>query len=200
MLDENVNEGDELSFNIQYEDVPSDMDNISVQWVFPDEVLQGAFVQYTFADDGEFLVSVEVKDGDGGSTINQKMVIVKNVAPIFTEFVLPSGGEEGVAMDFFVSATDPGDDTITYTFDFGDGTSKLITQTGNASHKFASGDTFEVIICAIDEDGGETCRTELIPVDLIEKLQDSDTGLPGFGFLGVISALGAITLLRRRTH
>jgi len=200
MLDENVNEGDELSFNIQYEDVPSDMDNISVQWVFPDEVLQGAFVQYTFADDGEFLVSVEVKDGDGGSTINQKMVIVKNVAPIFTEFVLPSGGEEGVAMDFFVSATDPGDDTITYTFDFGDGTSKLITQTGNASHKFASGDTFEVIICAIDEDGGETCRTELIPVDLIEKLQDSDSGLPGFGFLGVISALGAITLLRRRTH
>ena len=198
MIDENVNEGDELSFNIQYEDVPSDMDNISVQWVFPDEVLQGAFVQYTFADDGEFLVSVEVKDGDGGSTMEQKMVIVKNVAPIFTEFVLPSGGEEGVAMDFFVSATDPGDDTITYTFDFGDGTSQLITQTGNASHKFASGDSFEIIICARDEDGGETCRTEVIPVALLEQIEDS--GLPGFGILGVISALGAITLLRRRTH
>ena len=196
MYDEVVNEGDEVSFNIQYEDVS--MDDISVQWVFPDAVLEGSFVKYTFADDGEFLVSVEVKDKDGGSTTEQRMVTVQNVAPVFTEFVLPSQGEQGVSMVFSVAATDPGDDTITYTFDFGDGTAQLITQTGNATHKFASGDTFEVIICAIDEDGGETCRTEVIPVDVLEQLEDS--GLPGFGFLGVISALGAITLLRRRTH
>tara|TARA_Y100001970_G_C14160399_1_gene818185 strand:- start:319 stop:1638 length:1320 start_codon:yes stop_codon:yes gene_type:complete len=198
MLDDNVNEGDELSFNIQYEDVLMDMDNVTVTWVFPDAVLQGAFVQYTFVDDGEFLISIEVKDDDGGSTVEQRMIIVNNVAPIFTEFVFPSEGEQGVAMDFSVSATDPGDDIITYTFDFGDGTAKLITQTGNASHKFASGDTFEIIVCAIDEDGGETCRTEVLPVALLEQLEES--GLPGFGFLGVISALGAITLLRRRTH
>ena len=196
MMDDVVNEGDEVSFNVQYQDVP--MDNISVIWVFPDGVLLGSFVQYTFADDGEFLVSVEVKDDDGGSSIEQRMITVQNVAPTFTEFILPSQGEQGVAMDFRVSATDPGDDTITYTFDFGDGTAQLITQSGNASHKFASGDTFEIIICAIDEDGGETCRTEVIPVALLEQIEDS--GLPGFGFLGVISALGAITLLRRRTH
>ena len=198
MLDEIVNEGDEVSFNIQYEDVPMDMDNITVTWSFPDGIFKGDFVQYTFADDGEFLISVEVSDDDGGSTKEQRMITVQNVAPIFTEFVLPSNGEQGVAMPFTVSATDPGDDTITYTFDFGDGTALLITQTGNASHKFASGDTFEVIICAIDEDGGETCRTEVIPVALLEQLEED--GLPGFGFLGVISALGAITLLRRRTH
>jgi len=198
MMDETVNEGDELSFNVQYQDVPLDMDGISVRWIFPDGILEGNFVQYTFEDDGEFLISVEVKDDDGGSTMEQRMVTVQNVAPIFTEFALPSQGEQGVAMDFRVSATDPGDDTITYTFDFGDGTALLITQNGNASHKFASGDTFEIVICAIDEDGGETCRTEVIPVALLEEIEES--GLPGFGFLGVISALGAITLLRRRTH
>ena len=198
MMDETVNEGDELSFNVQYQDVPLDMDDISVRWIFPDGILEGNFVQYTFEDDGEFLISVEVKDDDGGSTMEQRMVTVQNVAPVFTEFALPSQGEQGVAMDFRVSATDPGDDTITYTFDFGDGTALLITQNGNASHKFASGDTFEIVICAIDEDGGETCRTEVIPVALLEEIEES--GLPGFGFLGVISALGAITLLRRRTH
>ena len=101
-------------------------------------------------------------------------------------------------MKFYVSATDPGDDTVTYRFDFGDGTAQLITQDGNVSHKFASADTFEIIICAIDEDGGETCRTDVIPVTLLEQLEES--GLPGFGFLGVISVLGVITLLRRRTH
>ncbi len=198
MMDDTVNEGDQVSFNVQYEDVPMDMDNISVRWIFPDGVFQGNFVQYTFADDGEFLISVEIKDDDGGATMEQRMVIVQNVAPTFTEFALPSEGEQGVAMDFRVSATDPGDDTITYKFDFGDGTAQLITQDGNVSHKFASGDTFEIIICAIDEDGGETCRTEVIPVSLLEQIEDS--GLPGFGFLGVISSLGAITLLRRRTH
>ena len=198
MMDDTVNEGDQVSFNVQYEDVLMDMDNISVSWIFPDGVFQGNFVQYTFADDGEFLISVEIKDDDGGATMEQRMVTVQNVAPIFTEFALPSEGEQGVAMDFRVSATDPGDDTITYKFDFGDGTAQLITQDGNVSHKFASGDTFEIIICAIDEDGGETCRTEVIPVALLEEIEDS--GLPGFGFLGVISALGAITLLRRRTH
>ncbi len=85
---------------------------------------------------------MEVKDEDGGSSIEQRMITVQNVAPTFTEFALPSQGEQGVAMDFRVSATDPGDDTITYTFDFGDGTAQLITQNGNASHKFASGDYF----------------------------------------------------------
>ena len=198
MMDDVVNEGDDVSFNVQYEYVPRDMDNISVRWIFPDGIQQGNFVQYKFADDGEFLISVEIKDDDGGITTEQRMVTVQNVAPIFTEFVIPSQGQQGVAMDFVISAVDPGDDTITYTFDFGDGTAMLVTQNGNASHKFASGDTFEIIICAIDEDGGETCRTEVIPVALLEQIEDS--GLPGFGFLGVISALGAITLLRRRTH
>ena len=196
MMDETVNEGDAVSFNVQYQDVP--MDNISVKWIFPDGVIDGNFAQYTFDDDGEFLISVEVMDDDGGVTMEQRMVTVQNVAPIFTEFALPSQGEQGVALEFTIAATDPGDDTITYTFDFGDGTAMLITQNGNATHKFASGDTFEIVICAKDEDGGETCRTEVIPVSLLEEIEDS--GLPGFGFLGVISALGAITLLRRRTH
>ena len=198
MMDETVNEGDDVSFNVQYQDVPMDMDNISVKWIFPDGVMDGNFAQYTFDDDGEFLIAVEVMDDDGGVTMEQRMVTVQNVAPVFTEFALPSQGEQGVALEFTVAATDPGDDTITYTFDFGDGTALLVTQNGNATHKFASGDTFEIIICAKDEDGGETCRTEVIPVALLEELEES--GLPGFGFLGVISVLGIITLLRRRTH
>ena len=81
MMDDTVNEGDQVSFNVQYEDVPMDMDNISVSWIFPDGVFQGNFVQYTFADDGEFLISVEIKDDDGGATMEQRMVIVQNVAP-----------------------------------------------------------------------------------------------------------------------
>ena len=198
MFDEVINEGDISSFNIKYDDVPTD--NVTVTWAFPDEILEGDFVQYKFANNGEFVIMVTVEDDDGGQSTEQKMVTVQNVAPIFTEFDVPTeGGDPGVALKFVVFATDPGEnDEITYTFDFGDGTAKLLSQTGNATHKFKEGDSFDVEICAIDDDGGKTCRMIPIPIALLEQLEDS--GLPGFGFLGVISALGAITLLRRRTH
>ena len=132
-------------------------------------------------------------------TTEQIMVTVENVAPIITEWVMPSTGQEGEALDFSVGASDPGDDTIVYNVDFGDGTSPLTTQDGgNITHKFAEGDTFTIKVCATDEDGGETCREQVLPVSILEQLEDS--GLPGFNLLAVISALGVISILRRRTH
>ena len=111
-------------------------------------------VQYDFNDDGDYLITVVAEDEDGGRTEQQILVTIKNVAPVFTEFVMPSGAEEGEALNFMVTATDPGDDTVTYTFNFGDGTAVMMSPDGNISHKFAEGDTFDVIICAKDEDGG----------------------------------------------
>ena len=70
---------------------------------------------------------------------------------------------------------------------------------GNITHRFAEGDTFTLIICAKDEDGGETCRQEVLPVALLKQLEDEGL-LPGFNLLAAISALGIIGILRRRTH
>ncbi|MED6305977.1 MAG: PKD domain-containing protein [Candidatus Thermoplasmatota archaeon] len=193
-----ADEGSELSFAAQVDDVS--MDDVTVTWTFADgSKLDGIFVQYDFNDDGEYLITVVAEDDDGGRTEEQILVTIKNVDPIFTEFVMPSSAEEGEALNFMVTATDPGDDTITYTFDFGDGTAVMMSPDGNISHKFAEGDTFDVIICAKDEDGGETCRTETIPVSVLEQLEEEGL-LPGFGLLGALSALAVIGILRRRTH
>ena len=198
MYDEMVDEGTEVSFASQVDDVSTD--EVKVTWSFPDgSMMEGNFAQYTFTDNGEYLVTVTAEDEDGGMTQQMLMLTVNNVAPQFTQFMMPSGGEEGTAMEFQVSATDPGDDTIVYTFDFGDDTAILMSPDGNMSHKFAEGDTFTVIICAQDEDGGETCRTEVIPVSVLEQMEDEGL-LPGFGLIGAISALGVIGMLRRRTH
>jgi len=192
-----TDEGKSLGFTVEPEDVMAD--EVKVTWTFEAGItLEGNFVQYTFKDDGIYQVVVTAKDDDGGETVEVIIVTVNNVAPIFEEFMLPTSAEEGQLLDFRVSASDPGDDTITYTFDFGDGTAQLLTQDGNVSHKFADGDTFTIVICALDEDGGETCRTEELPVSLLEQLEES--GLPGFGLVSVISALGVIGILRRRTH
>ena len=197
-FDNEADEGSELSFAAQVNDVASD--DVTVTWTFADgSRVEGTFAQYTFRDNGEYLVVVVAEDEDGGTTMEQLLVIINNVAPSFTQFVMPSGAEEGQALDFMVSATDPGDDTITYTFNFGDGTAVMMTPDGNISHKFADGDTFTIIICAQDEDGGENCRTETLPVSILEQMEEEGL-LPGFGVLGALSALGVIGILRRRTH
>ena len=112
---------------------------------------------------------------------------------------IPSEAQEGEALDFTFEATDPGDDTIVFTIDFGDGTAPMITQDGNVSHKFAEGDTFTLVVCAKDEDGGENCREQILPVSILEQLEDEGL-LPGFNLLLAISALGVVGILRRRTH
>jgi len=197
-FDNEADEGSELSFAAQVNDVASD--DVTVTWTFADgSRVEGTFAQYTFRDNGEYLVVVVAEDEDGGTTMQQLLVIINNVAPAFTQFVMPSGAEEGQALDFTVTATDPGDDTITYTFNFGDGTAVMMTPDGNISHKFADGDTFTIIICAQDEDGGENCRTETLPVSILEQMEEEGL-LPGFGVLGALSALGVIGILRRRTH
>jgi len=191
-------EGQTLSFNAQTFDVPED--TVKVTWTFPDGTqAEGNFAQYLFIDDGEFIIGVTAEDEDGGGVSEGLVVTIENVAPTFTEFQMPSSGQEGEMLDFKFEATDPGADTIIFTIDFGDGTAPLITQDGNVSHKFAEGDTFTLIICAKDEDGGENCRQQVLPVSILEQLEDEGL-LPGFNLLLAISALGVVGMLRRRTH
>ena len=191
-------EGQTLSFTSQTNDVPDD--EVIVTWTFPDGTqVEGNFAQYRFVDDGEFMIGVTAEDEDGGRTSESLVVNIENVAPIFTEFQVPSTAQEGEILDFTFDATDPGDDTIVFNIDFGDGTAPIITQDGNVSHRFAEGDTFTLVICAKDEDGGETCRQQIFPVSILEKLED-DGLLPGFNLLLAISALGVVGMLRRRTH
>ena len=192
-------EGQILSFTSQSSDVSED--TVEVTWSFPDGTqAEGNFAQYMFVDDGDFIIGVTAEDEDGGKTSETVIVTIENVAPTFTEFQMPSGGQEGETLDFKVGATDPGEDTIVFNIDFGDGTTPLITQDGgNISHRFAEGDTFTVVVCAKDEDGGENCRQHIIPVSLLEQLEDEGL-LPGFNLLLAISALGVVGILRRRTH
>ena len=192
-------EGQTLDFNSQTNDVAED--TVTVTWTFPDGTqMSGNFVQYTFIDDGDFSIRVSAADEDGGEVTQDIVVTIENVAPTFTEFLMPSSAQEGETLEFSIDAMDPGDDVIIFHIDFGDGTSPLITQDGgNITHRFAEGDTFTLIICAKDEDGGENCRQEILPVSLLQQLEDEGL-LPGFNLLAAISALGIIGMLRRRTH
>ena len=106
----------------------------------------------TYSDDGSYLVSIRVTDDDGASDTDAASVIISNVAPVTTNLVT-NDGDEGSSLSFSVSAVDVAADTVTVTWDFGDGT----TDTGDSVvHTFADDGVYTVVVTATDEDGGSS--------------------------------------------
>ena len=98
-------EGQTLDFNSQTNDVAED--TVTVTWTFPDGTqMAGNFVQYTFIDDGDFSIRVSAADEDGGEVTQDIVVTIENVAPTFTEFLMPSSAQEGETLEFSIDAMD----------------------------------------------------------------------------------------------
>lgn len=71
--------------------------------------------------DGRVTVRCRVRDGDGGEAVLEGEVLVRNVPPSL-QLVVRSPADEGAEVTVRAVATDPGDDALTYSFDFdGDG-------------------------------------------------------------------------------
>lgn len=106
-------------------------------------------------DDGVHTIGVQVDDGNGGIDTANAMLTVNNVAPTLTA----SGAPAAVAGSIYtltLSASDPGDDTISsWTIDWGDGTTG--TFAGNppsVTHTYSNtGFTNNILVAATDEDG-----------------------------------------------
>jgi len=114
---------------------------------------------HVYADDGVYTVTVTLADDDGGqATQRQFQVTVVNVAPYLT---ISGGGlvNEGSPYTLHLSASDPGDDTISgWEIDWGDGYIQQVS--GNPPsvvHSYTAGPgTFTITALATDEDGTYT--------------------------------------------
>ena len=149
-----------FSFSALAEDPAGSNDVLTYNWNFGNDtpVQSGedlADMDHYFTDDGEYLVSVTVTDGDGGTATAGLEVVVRNVAPTITL----SGNEsvtEGSPFSFTLgSITDPGNDTVTqWLVDWGDGTSDDYSAGGEVTHIFADGpNTHTIRVALVDEDG-----------------------------------------------
>jgi PKD repeat protein len=146
-----INEGATATFAGSAVD-PGTMDTLTYTWDFGDDSPTTSGVDliaptHTYAQQGVYTVTLRVADDD---TFDEDTltVTVNNVAPS-----VELGGNrtvaEGTPISFNAVTTDPGDDTLTYNWDYGDG------QTANnvgatPSHTYTRPGTFRVEVSVSD--------------------------------------------------
>jgi MYXO-CTERM domain-containing protein len=117
----------------------------------------------TYADEGAYLVTLEVTDDVGLTASAVAMVTVANVAPTLSNLAGDVAGAEGDSLAWAAAATDPGPaDVLTFVWDFGDGSSPAFGDL--ATHVFDDDGTFTVQATASDGDGGTDSDTITVTI------------------------------------
>ena len=153
--DQSGDEGD--VYNFSGEIIGAPINDLTVFWEFDDGFSEnGLDVQHVFADDGNHQATFTVIDSSGNEYTDIVQVAVANVDP----FVEPGDAviaDEGELIFFDAWAEDPGDDTLTLTWDFGDGSEPVAgVDLFNPTHTYWIPDDYVVTLTVTDEDGGET--------------------------------------------
>lgn len=157
--DQMADEGDLVNFSGNFTD-PGILDTHDITWDFGDgDGDTGTLTPtHTYADDGVYTVNLTVIDDDGGFGTDTLTVTVNNVAPTaaIDSVTAPDPIEPGDMISFNGSATDPGEDTLTFEWNFGDG----VTASGESvDHAYASPGTYTVTLTVTDDDGGSGSAT-----------------------------------------
>lgn len=123
-------------------------DTFTYAWDFGDGSTDtGETAFHTFATDGSYTVTLTVTDSDGGVDTEVQVVTVGNAAPTFSSVSGSSALVEGDSGSFSALATDPGGDALSYSWDFGDGS----TGSGaSVSHAWSQDGTYTVKVTASD--------------------------------------------------
>jgi len=112
---------------------------------------------------GTNTLTLEVRDGKGGSSTDDVVITVLNSPPTAVAGG-PYAGDEGAAIPLALSASDVDGAALTFAWDLGDGT----TGTGSVpptSHVYADGPSTHTITLTVrDADGGSDAKTATVTV------------------------------------
>jgi PGF-CTERM protein len=125
--------------------------------------------------------------------------VADNTPPVVTTDIVNEGGKDvkhkaGKEVYFQASATDANGDSLTYLWDFGDGTPSSTQE--NPSHIYTEAGTYTVTLTVTDVRGDAITDTFAVQVTKPKEGGDS----PGFGAIVALAALMAVIVAfsRRR--
>ena len=127
---------------------------------YPFEV--SATFRTKYVDDGSFTIRITAEDDDGGIAVLEFPIVVLNVAPTIQPF-RPASAVEGSPGSLAATATDPGNDALTFVWEFELGptatesfpaTGSPMTATSTASFLYGDDGSYVVRLIVTDDDGG----------------------------------------------
>ena len=159
----------------------ADNDTLTYSWNFGDGTAASTQQNpsHTYTTAGTYSAVVTVSDGKGGTGTSTQSVTVQAVAgnqppTITTGSATPASGVPPLAVAFTVAATDPDSDTLTYAWDFGDGTAASTQQ--NPSHTYTTTGSYTAKVTVSDGKGGTVSRTFPIAVSTGSVSTPGDVG------------------------
>ncbi len=199
-LVEAMNEGDAVPLSGSFTDPGSDTWTATVDYgdgsgiqtlaLNPDKTFD---LSHTYTDNGEYTVVVTVEDDESGSGSGNLFVMVNNVPPTADAggpYLVSEGASVGLDA---TGSTDPGDDVLTYAWDF-DGDGEYDDATG-AQPDFSAagldGPTTVAIGLQVTDDDGAT-DTDSVQV-VVMQVEPVDLGVVDFKKLsGLNLAVGNV--------
>lgn len=171
-----VDEGSLLALTTAFTDTDSPFDH-NIVWQMGDgTVITDTLIpSHSYADDGQYQVTLTVTDVHDMVGSASAAVTVTNVAPEVDFVSTPSRPEPGQDITFFGSVFDPGvADNHTYLWDFGDGATNTSSLT--VTHSYAVTGTYYVALTVTDDDGDSGVISYTVEV---EPFSADFTGYPG---------------------
>ncbi|MFE3845551.1 NosD domain-containing protein, partial [Thermoplasmatota archaeon] len=125
-------------------------------------------------DDYTGVVKVEVSDGEFSDTATADVIFINRNPFIEVPLLESYIADEGSMITFGITVSDAGTDDLTFTWDWGDGTTDIITYESlgttpfyykQMSHNYGDNGIYTVSLTVEDDDGGTTTVTTTVTVN-----------------------------------
>lgn len=160
-------DGDAITYKFNWGDGTADISKTTASGY-------SSSIYHSWPTNGIYTITVSADDGKGGlasvSTLSVKVSVPVSVndSPSSPTISGPTSVMAGQSNLYTAVATDPNNDNITYTFDWGDGTQDSKTFGSgygySVYHSWLSSGIYQVTVYAADGKGGTTINTLLVKV------------------------------------
>ncbi|MFQ6106785.1 MAG: PKD domain-containing protein [Thermoplasmata archaeon] len=117
---------------------------------------------HSYADDGDYVVVLNITDNDGGTDEATQTVTVDNVGPAAGFSISPGKPTTADDMQFTDTSTDSDGSCVEWEWKFGDGYTSALR---NPTHKYSDVGTYTIELTVTDDDGDTDTATLTLTVD-----------------------------------